>query len=79
MAKIQIDDSLWWDLVDYHSAGKRSPELEFRIRAGITRKLQAMERRALYTASLVSEDPETKEAARQAYLDVSGIREDFRK
>lgn len=76
--RVQVDEGLWWDLVDYHVTGKRSPELELRIRAGIEQKLNAMERRALYTASRVAEDPEDREMARRTYLDERGISKDFR-
>ena len=76
--RVQIDESLWWDLVDYHATGKRSPELELRIRAGIEEKLAAMERRALYVQSRTAEDPETRELARRAYLDERGVPEEYR-
>lgn len=76
--RVQVDEGLWWDLVDYHITGKRSPELELRIRAGIEEKLAAMERRALYTASKVAEVPEDREIARRTYLDERGVPETFR-
>jgi len=78
MAKVQLDEDLWWDLVSYHLTGERDPERELRIRAGLDRKLQAMARRTLYTQSKTAEDPRVRELARQAYLDAAGIQEDFR-
>lgn len=76
--RVQIDETLWWDLVEYHMRGSQGPELELRIRAGLQEKLDAMTRRTLYTQSKTAQDPKSRELARQEYLDERGVPEEYR-
>lgn len=76
---VQIDQDLWADLVRYHVMDLRDPDVDARIRAGLQRKIDAMVRRQAYTASKTACTPEARERARQRYLDMVGVPEDYRR
>ena len=78
MAKVQIDESLFVDLIKYHVGGIQTPEISKRIEMAINAKLDAIRRRDLYTKSKTGDTSEDRETARKAYLDTVGIRSDFR-
>ena len=65
---IQIDDTLWADLARYHLLDDPDPALPARIRAAMTRKVEAMARRQAYTAYRTATTPEDKAQALDRYL-----------
>ena len=65
---IQIDDTLWADLARYHLLDDPDPALPARIRAAMTRKVEAMARRQAYTAYKSATTPEGKAQALDRYL-----------
>lgn len=80
---IQIPESLFFDLCRYHLLPDLddldADELSQAIQAGLQEKLEAMQRRAAYSAYKdKSQPPEAREAARQAYLDLVGMLPGFR-
>lgn len=76
---IQIDYDLFLNMVAYISdhADSNEPTLKI-ISNGIREKLDAMERRTLYTAYKIAPSAEEREKARQKYLEMMGIPESFR-
>lgn len=52
MAKIQITEDLYFDLIRYHIYEDKSPEIEARIVAAIEQKVEAMAKRQTYTETL---------------------------
>lgn len=48
-----------------------------KIQNGISQKRESQERRAAYSAYKTSNDPKTRESARQKYLELAGIHKDF--
>ena len=78
MAKVQIDDTLFVDLIKYHLAGLQTQDIANRIAAALNVKMEAMHRRDLYTKSKTAQTAEDRDAARQTYLDAAGIHSDFR-
>lgn len=78
MAKIQIDEQLFFDLVKAHLLDDTTEETAARIRMGLQTKVDALIRRRLYTESKTAPTPEAREKARQAYLDEIGMNDDFR-
>ena len=77
MKSVQIPESLFFSLCRYHLQPPDElgcEELEREIQAGLEAKLEAMQRRQLYTAYKDTRaTPEAREAARQAYLDMVGM------
>lgn len=55
MKKVQIDESLFYDLARYHLLDQRNDELEHRISAGLELKLQKMTNRQKYAERLKTE------------------------
>lgn len=76
MAKVQIDEELFYDLLRFFCMDQA--DLFPSCRAGIEKKLDAMVAHELYTQYKTLENPEEKEKARQKYLDMKGIKADFR-
>lgn len=83
MAKIQIEESLFYKLLSYHCYPEAldEPELDALnqlISKELEKKLDSIIARNNYTKSLTAETPEEREVARQKYLDMRGIKSDFR-
>lgn len=76
--RLQIEESLFLDLLKWHLADLQDSDRGERIRSGLQAKLDAIVRRELFTASKTAATPEEREAARKAYLDAIGLSEDFR-
>lgn len=74
--KIQIDDTLFAELVRYHVFGYT--DHSECIRSALEAKLDALVRRSLYTDSKTAKTHQEREKARQAYLDSIGMADDFR-
>ena len=75
---VQIPWELFRDLYNVIILDVENPEAVQRIKVGLQAKMDAMERRTLYTKSKTSGDPEEKEKSRQAYLDKVGMLPDWR-
>lgn len=83
MAKVQIEESLFYKLLSYHCYPEayENDELETLnklIAKELESKLDKIIARNNYTKSLTADTPEEREAARKRYLDGRGIGEDFR-
>ena len=68
MSNVQIPQELWTDLARYHLLEDPDPALPIRIRAALTRKVEAMARRQAYTAYRTAQTPEAREQALDKYL-----------
>ena len=80
---VQIPESLFWTLCQYHLGepmeNDEAIEVLQEIDQGLKTKLEAMQRRVLYSAYKDTKaTPEAREAARQAYLDMVAMLPDFR-
>lgn len=83
MAKVQIEESLFYKLLSYHCYPEASdPEtldtLGNMIAKELEVKLDSIIARNNYTKSLTAETLEEREAARKKYLDSREIGKDFR-
>ena len=76
MKMIQIPESLFVELMEYHVLGIEDSLPE--IKTGLEQKFEAMMRRELYTKSKIAETQAEREEARKAYLDKVGMHRDFR-
>lgn len=74
--QVQISEELFVRLCRMHLLG--DSEQEAAIRSGLEAKLDAISRRADYTAYKTAESPQEREEARKRYLDRAGISEDWR-
>lgn len=83
MKNVQIPEDLFWSLCRFHlgdplEADEAAEVLE-EIDEGLRRKLEAMQRRALYSIYKdVKASPEDRQAARKAYLDMIGMLPGYR-
>ena len=59
MAKIQIHEDTFYDLIRYHIYGDQDPDLKERITAALEAKVEAMARRQTYTDKIFP-DKETR-------------------
>ena len=78
MATVQLDLTLFNDLVKWHLLGASDQDTADRIQRGLTDKLSAIVKREIYTRSKTASTPAEREEARRAYLDKIGVPEDFR-
>lgn len=83
MASVQISQELFLDLVKFHMLHDiQSPEelqsLSKTIYQGLEHKLDAMAKRALYTQYKNGATSQEREAARQKYLGMIGLDENFK-
>ena len=84
MKSVQIPEELFFALCRYHLLADQldeldGEELEREIETGLMAKLDAMRKRAAYTAYKdKSLSPAEREAARQQYLDLVGMLPDWR-
>ena len=76
MKNVQIPYDLFLALVRYHLAGDN--EQEQCIQEGLSKKLDSLVLRELYTQSKIAPTHSEREAARQEYLDRQGIPTSFR-
>ena len=77
--QIQVDLELFLDLSIYAFRHADPGDLIYeRIRAGILRKVDAMERHVAYTAYKTGKKPETRQQGRDYYLELIGLADDFR-
>ena len=74
---VQISEELFMKLVKYHLLGVK--EVAPEIKRGLESKLDAMDKRELYTEYKMEKTEEEREKARKKYLKKRGIREDFRR
>lgn len=72
---VQIPLELFRAIYVYMETGDGDPAA---IRAALEQKLDALVARQLYTQSKTAPTPEDREAARQQYLDLKGVPDDFR-
>lgn len=61
MKKVQIDESLFYDLARYHLLDQRNDELVHRISAGLEQKLKKMTNRQKYAERLEAEGKARKQ------------------
>ena len=84
MKNVQIPESLFFDLCRFHLQDPIEDEAEAvelleSIEAGLKDKLEAMRKRAAYSAYKDRNlTPEQREDARKAYLDLVGMLPDYR-
>lgn len=82
MKQVQIDETLFYDILRYVVAtdeGQEVPiELRNRVIDGLADKCKKISDRELYTAYKTAPTEEEREKARQKYLDSKGIPESFR-
>ena len=84
MKNVQIPESLFFDLCRFHlqdpiEDDAEAVELLESIEAGLKDKLEAMQRRAAYSAYKDrSLSPEARQEARKAYLDMKAMLPDYR-
>ena len=84
MKTVQIPESLFFDLCRFHLQDPIEDEAEAvelleSIETGLKSKLEAMQRRAAYSAYKDTKaTPEAREAARQAYLDMVAMLPGYR-
>lgn len=76
MKYVQISKELFMNLVKYHLLDVK--EAAPAIKRELESKLDAMDRRELYTEYKTGKTEEDREKARKEYLKKRGIREDFR-
>lgn len=76
MKTVQIDETLFLELVKYHLLDYYDHENT--IRQGLQTKFDSMVRRDLYTKMKTATTDEEREQARREYLDKIGIPADFR-
>lgn len=77
MAKnVMISEDLFLKIVKHHVCGLRGFEAD--IEKGLYEKLNAMEKRHLYTQSKTAATEEERERNRIEYIDAVGMRESFR-
>lgn len=79
---VQIPEELFFEICRYHLLDLDTDDAQDAAQAiqdGLRAKLDAMQRRQLYTAYKDTKAaPEAREAARQAYLDLVGMLPGFR-
>jgi len=84
MKKIQITQDLFVKMIKYFYGDEFELgdnelfELYRDIKKGIEQKLDAISRRSYYTEYKTADSDESKEQARQKYLDAVGMYKDFR-
>lgn len=83
MKHVQIPEDLFWLLCQYHLGdpldSEEAVEVLQEIDQGLTAKIEAMQRRQLYTIYKDTKAaPADREAARQAYLDMVAMLPGFR-
>lgn len=83
MKSVQIPESLFWDLCRFHlqdpMESEEAAEVLEAIETGLQAKLEAMQRRAAYSAYKDrSLSPEARQEARKAYLDMKAMLPDYR-
>lgn len=84
MKKIQITQDLFVKMIKYFYGDEFEVgddelfEIYRDIKKCIDQKLDAISRRSYYTQYKTADSDETKEQARQKYLDAVGIHKDFR-
>lgn len=76
MKNVQITQELFLSLVKYHLL--EATEEEEKIKKGLVEKLDAMEKRQIYSQYKSAPTEEEREKARQEYLDRVGISPSFR-
>ena len=83
MRAVQIPEELFWQLCRYHLGdpldSEEAVEVLQAIDEGLTAKIEAMQRRAAYSAYKDrSLSPEARQEARKAYLDMISMLPDYR-
>ena len=76
MKNVQITQDLFLALVKYHLL--ESIDEKEKIKKELTKKLDAMAKRQIYSQYKTAPSEEEREKARQEYLDKVGISQDFR-
>lgn len=70
---LKISEELFIMLCRYHLLDVRDDEVSMSIRRGLCEKLDAIERRTLYSQAVKGD-----EEARKKYLDLIGMKNEFR-
>lgn len=82
MKNVQIPEDLFYEICRFHLLELDEADLritEDEIREGLRRKLDAMQRRTLYSIYKDTKaSPEDRQAARKAYLDMVGMLPGYR-
>lgn len=76
--KVQINKTLYNDILRYFLYGQQNTEISRRIHDGIEKDIDARIRREYYSQYKSAPTEHEREKARQAYLDAVGVPEDFR-
>ena len=76
MKNVQITQDLFLALVKYHLL--ESIDEKEKIKKELTKKLDAMAKRQIYSQYKTASTEEEREKARQEYLDKAGISQNFR-
>ncbi len=76
---VTIPMELFGLLIKYHVLGLADQTDSEAIQAALVAKVEAMERRDVYTQSKTASTAEEREAARRKYLDLAGIPDDYRR
>lgn len=83
MAQVKIEESLFYKLLSYHCYPEALEELELEalgnmISKQLESKLDDIVKRNSYSTYKTGATAEEREAARQKYLDMRGIKPEFR-
>ena len=78
MKNVQITQDLFLALVKYHLLELESIDEKEKIKKELTKKLDAMAKRQIYSQYKTAPTEEEREKARQEYLDKVGISHNFR-
>ena len=78
MKKICISEKLFMDIFKYFNLDSPSQELYEDIRTQLDEKILNIQKREAYTKYKTGRTKEEQEKARQKYLDLIGVHEDFR-
>lgn len=78
MKNVQITQDLFLALVKYHLLELESIDEKEKIKKELTKKLDAMAKRQIYSQYKTAPTEEEREKARQEYLDKVGFSQNFR-
>ena len=76
MKTVKISQQLFGDLVRYHLLDFY--DVEKNIKKELEKKMEAYKKRGLYTKYKTAETEEERELARNEYLDLIGMNDDYR-
>ena len=76
--QVQISEELFLDIFRYFHLEEPEEQLYRKIKLQLNEKLNKIVKRNLYTEYKTADTNEEKEPARQKYLDLIGMQDDFR-